>query len=269
MHPLIPNSYRVPLRWARVLFLSLAAGTLGCGSQQKKSDTLTNGSKSSKSESGAKLDRSRCDEKGKQVVTLDANGDGKPDVIKLFITSSQDGNQVNQLVCKQTDLDFDGKMDLIQYYGPNGDVFMDEYSMNYNGKFNGRSFFQDNRKVRAEKDMDFDGKMDYFEYYEGGKIVRVERDKNGDGRIDEWQYFENGRLDRIGYDTTGSGRVDKWERNTEGGLEAVPTPREATPAPAAPANPAAAADAAAAAAAADAASRGVGTTTAKTPPKKK
>jgi len=213
--------------------------------------------KVSSTDFGAKFDRSRCDDQGKQAVTLDANGDGRPDVVKLFVATAQNGQTNQQLVCKQTDLDFDGKMDLVQYYGPGGELFMDEYSMDYSGKFNGRTFFQEGKKVRAEKDMDFDGKPDYFEYYEGGRLVRVERDRNADGKIDEWQYYENGRLDRIGQDTTGSGRVDKWERNPEGGPELPVAQESSAPAGVAtPATAAAAADAAAAAAAASAASRG-------------
>jgi hypothetical protein len=243
---------------ARLLTVGLGFTTLalGCGGKQTPSaGNPTSGMKVSSSEFGAKFDRSRCDDQGKQAVTLDANGDGKPDVVKLFVATVQDGHTTQQLVCKQTDLDFDGKIDLVQYYGPAGDVFMDEYSMDYSGKFNGRTFFQEGKKVRSEKDMDFDGKPDYFEYFEGGKLVRVERDRNADGKIDEWQYYEGGRLDRIGQDTTGSGRVDKWERNPEGGPE-VPVATEGGASPAAaPATPAGAADAAAAAAAASAAAR--------------
>jgi len=230
----------------------------GCGGTQKPTGGTGADLKVGQDDFGAKFDRSRCDDKGKQVVSLDANGDGKPDVIKLFLPANQDGHQVQQLVCKQTDLDFDGKIDLVQYYGPSGELFMDEYSMDYSGKFTGRTFFQDGKKVRAEKDMNFDGKPDYFEFYEGGRLVRVERDRNGDGKVDEWQYYENGRLDRIGFDTTGSGRVDKWERGPEGGAETAPVAQtqEAMPGVATPTTAAAAADAAAAAAAADAASRG-------------
>jgi hypothetical protein len=244
-----------------VLAFLLAALSPACGSKQSTSSTTpVPGPKGAASEVGAKFDRSRCDDQGKQAVTLDANGDGKTDVVKLFIAAMQDGHASQQLVCKQTDLDFDGKMDLVQYYGPGGELFMDEYSMDYSGKFNGRSFFQEGKKVRSEKDMDFDGKPDYFEFYEAGKLVRVERDRNSDGKIDEWQYYEGGRLDRIGWDTTGSGRVDKWERNPEGGPE-LPTAPLATPAaPAAgdatPVTPAGSADAAAAAAAANAAAKG-------------
>ena len=228
--------------------LSIVALAQGCGGQQKPGGTNPSSDlKVSQSDMGAKFDRSRCDDKGKQVVSLDANGDGKPDVIKLFVTVAQDGHTVQQLVCKQTDLDFDGKIDLVQYYGPNGELFMDEYSMNYNGKFNGRTFFQEGKKVRAEKDMDFDGKPDYFEFYEGGKLVRVERDRNGDGKVDEWQYYEGGRLDRIGYDSTGSGRADKWERNPEGGPE-LPVAQESGANAAVPTATAGVTDAAAAAA---------------------
>jgi hypothetical protein len=246
--------HRASTTLARFFSIGVAALVPACGGQQKQLANPSMDLKVSQSDFGAKFDRSRCDDKGKQVVSLDANGDGKPDVIKLFLSASQDGHTVQELVCKQTDLDFDGKIDLVQYYGPGGELFMDEYSMDYSGKFNGRTFYQEGKKVRAEKDMNFDGKPDYFEFYEGGKLVRVERDRSGNGKIDEWQYYEGGHLDRVGYDTTGSGRVDKWERNPEGASE-TPVAQESAAAPAAaPAAPTNA-DTAAAAAAADAASR--------------
>jgi hypothetical protein len=254
-------SNRAPNRTARFLSIGLgiAAVSAGCGGPQTPPAGNPGADlKVSQADFGAKFDRSRCDDRGKQVVSLDDNGDGKPDVVKIFVSATQDGHSVQQLVCKQSDLDFDGKIDLIQYYGPAGDVVMDEYSMDYSGKFNGRTFYQEGKKVRAEKDMNFDGRPDYFEFYEGGKLVRVERDSNGDGKIDEWQYFENGHLDRVGYDTTGSGRVDKWDRNPEGTPEtqvAQTQPAGGGTGVAAPTTEAGAADAAAAAAAAAAASR--------------
>jgi hypothetical protein len=256
MRPLPALPCRTSTNLARFLFIGLGIAALvpACGGQQKQPANPSADLKVSQSDFGAKFDRSRCDDKGKQVVSLDANGDGKPDVIKLFQPGTQDGHTIQQLVCKQTDLDFDGKIDLVQYYGPGGELFMDEYSMDYSGKFNGRTFYQEGKKVRAEKDMNFDGKPDYFEFYEGGKLVRVERDRSGNGKIDEWQYYEGGHLDRIGYDTTGSGRVDKWERNPEGASEGSVAQEGGSAPAAAPAVPTNA-DTAAAAAAADAASR--------------
>ena len=265
MRPLPAPQNRAGASLARFLIvpLCIAAFSPACGGTQNQVANPTMDLKVAQSDFGAKFDRSRCDDKGKQVVSLDANGDGKPDVIKLFQSAAQDGHTVQQLVCKQTDLDFDGKIDLVQYYGPGGELFMDEYSMDYSGKFNGRTFYQEGKKVRAEKDMNFDGKPDYFEFYEGGKLVRVEHDRTGTGKIDEWQYYENGHLDRVGYDTTGSGRVDKWERNPEGATEA-PAAQDSAPAPAAAPAPPANADTAAAAAAADAASRSAPKPTPKT-----
>jgi len=257
MRPFHTTASRASTTIARCLSfgLGLAAVSAGCsGSQMPSPANPGSDVKLAQSDFGAKFDRSRCDDRGKQVVSLDANGDGKADVVKIFVAANQDGHAIQQLVCKQTDLDFDGKIDLIQYYGTAGDLVMDEYSMNYNGKFNGRTFYQEGKKFRAEKDMDFDGKPDYFEFYEGGKLARVERDRNADGKIDEWQYFENGRLDRIGYDSTGSGRVDRWERNPEGVGETA-VAQEGGSGVAVPSTAAGAADAAAAAAAAAAASR--------------
>ena len=190
----------------------------------------------------AKFDRSRCDDRGKQVVSADTNGDGKPDVIKLFTVVDQGGQKVQQLTCRQVDLNHDGKMDIIYTYGPGGMLMAEDFDLDFDGKFDERVYYQDGRKVRMERDMNGDGRPDYVEFFEGGKLVRVERDSNGDGKPDEWQYYENGRLDRIGTDTTGSGRADKWERNPETADAAPEGPASAGKAPAAkgaaPADPA-------------------------------
>jgi len=243
----------------KVLAFSLACcgvglGIAGCGGTTASSPgTATSGLKVSQSDFGAQFDRSRCDDKGKQVVSADTDGDGKPDVIKLFTVTEQGGQKVQQLACRQVDLNHDGKMDIIYSYGPTGLLMTEDFDLDFDGKFDERVYYQEGKKVRMERDMDGDGKPDYVEFYEGGKLVRVERDSNGDGRPDEWQYYENGRLDRIGTDTTGSGRADKWERNPETAEAAPEAAPAAAGAPAAtkgtgPAAPAAAASPAPAAA---------------------
>ena len=77
-------------------------------------------------------------------------------------------------------------------------------------------YYSQGKKVREEMDMNFDQRPDVWKYFEDEKLVRIERDTNNDGRVDEWQYFEGGKLDRIGYDTTGRGKVDRWDRAPEG-----------------------------------------------------
>jgi hypothetical protein len=228
-----------------VLTLSLATcvvafGLSGCGGSKAAAPpgTATSGLKFSQTDFGAQFDRSRCDDKGKQVISADTNGDGKPDVVKLFTVVQQGGQKVQQLACRQVDLNHDGKMDIIYSYGPGGMLMTEDFDLDFDGKFDERVYYQEGKKVRMERDMDGDGKPDYVEFYEGGKLVRIERDTNGDGKPEEWQYYENGRLDRIGMDTTGSGRADKWERNpeaAEAAPAAAPTPAAKSTAPASPA----------------------------------
>ena len=224
----------------------VAIGISGCGDTTTAASpgTASSGLKVSQGDFGAQFDRSRCDDRGKQVVTSDTDGDGKPDVIKLFTLVDQGGQKVQQLACRQVDLNHDGKMDIIYSYGPGGMLMTEDFDLDFDGKFDERVYYQEGTKVRMERDMNGDGKPDYVEFFEGGKLVRVERDSNGDGKPDEWQYYENGRLDRIGIDTTGSGRADKWERNPEAGEAAPAAPaaagahaatKDAAPASSAPA----------------------------------
>ena len=214
---------------------AVALGISGCGGSKAAASpgTASSGLKFSQNDFGAQFDRSRCDDKGKQVVTADTNGDGKPDVIKLFTVVEQGGQKVQQLTCRQVDLNHDGKMDIIYSYGPGGMLMTEDFDLDFDGKFDERVYYQDGKKVRMERDTDGDGKPDYVEFYEGGKLVRIERDSNGDGKPDEWQYYENGRLDRIGTDTTGSGRADKWERNPETAETAPEAPAAGGASPAA------------------------------------
>jgi hypothetical protein len=219
------------LQWVFIPgFLGVAMLGAGCGSSGAAGGTTTaSGMQIPQNEFGARFDKTRCDDKGKQAITADTNGDGKPDIVKLFVTVEQNGQKVQQLACRQVDLNHDARMDIIYQYGAGGALTMEEFDLDFDGKFDERAYYQDGKRVRVERDMDGDGKPDYTEIFEGGRVVRVERDNNGDGKTDEWQYFENGRLDRIGYDTTGSGRVDKWDRNPE---STDATPAEAAPAPA-------------------------------------
>lgn len=199
----------------------LAGAAVGCGGTQKKGAA---GAGSGGIDWGmGNLDRSRCKESGKQVVTADTNQDSKPDVWKFYA----EGGDSQQMVCKQVDLNLDGKVDLVDHYGGDRKVEMSEFDLDFDGRFDQTIFYKDGRKVRSERDMDFDGRPDYVEFYENGRIARVERDSNADGRVDEWQYFDNGRLDRIGYDTKGAGKPDKWDRAPEEAQASAAEPAQA------------------------------------------
>ena len=187
--------------------------------------------------SAPQIDRTKCSDKGKDIVTADTNQDKKPDVWKFFQPTNQGGQQVEILTCKQVDLNHDGKVDIVYYYDDKGvQTTLEEFDLDFDGKFDMTVYYANGKKVREELDTNFDQKPDIFKYYEDEKLVRIERDTNNDGKIDEWQYFEGGKLDRIGYDTAGTGKVDKWDRAPDAD-EAAP-PENGGPAPGtAPATP--------------------------------
>ncbi|HEY3353435.1 MAG TPA: hypothetical protein VGQ83_09315 [Polyangia bacterium] len=181
-------------------------------------------------------DRNRCEGKNNRVVRLTTREDGKPDIWKFYATVSEGGTQIEVLVCKQVDLNHDGKVDIVTYYDQSGRVAKEEIDLDFDGGFDETVFYEAGKLVRKEYDRNHDGKTDEWAYYENEKLARIERDSKGRGRVDVWEYYEAGKLDRIGYDTTGSGSVDRWERAPEEPDEegAAPKPAPAPP-PIAPA----------------------------------
>src|SRR4051812_48633083 len=150
-------------------------------------------------ETGAAVDMTRCDPKGKQVVTADTNADKKSDVTKLYETRDVNGQKVQILACKQVDLNYDDRVDIVYHYDREGTLSFEEFDLDFDGRFDLWTYYQGGKRVREEMDTNYDRRPDFTKYYEGDRLVRVERDTNYDGRVDEWQYFENGKLDRIGY----------------------------------------------------------------------
>ena len=182
------------------------------------------------------VDRAKCNDKDKHVVTADTDGDKKPDSWKFFKTIDVGGQKTEVITCKQVDLNHDGKIDMVNYYDDGGpQIVLEEIDGDFDGKFDFTAYYNQNKRVRDEFDMNFDQRVDLWKYYEEGKLVRIEKDPNNDGKVDEWEYYEGGKLDRIGYDTSGSGRVDQWDRAPEVEEEApggtpAPARRRGTPA---------------------------------------
>jgi hypothetical protein len=192
---------------------AVAGGPLGCGSTPKHAEMV---SATANAPASPLVDRDKCNDKDKHVVTADINQDKKPDVWKFFKTVEIGGQKTEVMTCKQTDLNLDGKIDMVNYYDDTGSqIVLEEIDGDLDGKFDMTVYYNQGKRVRDEIDTNFDQRADVWKYYEDGKLVRIEFDKNNDGKVDEWDYYEAGKLDRIGYDTSGSGRVDRWDRAPE------------------------------------------------------
>jgi hypothetical protein len=201
------------MRKLRTLSVAWAGIVLACSSTQTPAAKGPSEG-ASNLPAGPVVDMTRCDPKASnhRVQNLDTNADGKPDVWKIYGSVNVGGQNQEVLLCKQVDLNHDGKVDELVVYNDNGTRVLERFDLDFDQKFDVTIFYEGGKRVREELDTNFDDKTDVWKFYEGDRLVRVELDRNHDGKVDTWEYFEGGKLDRIGYDTTGSGQVEKWDR---------------------------------------------------------
>jgi hypothetical protein len=103
-------------------------------------------------------------DKDEYKIAVDTNGDGRPDVVKIY--------RGNELVEIDSDRNFNGQVDLVQQY--------------LHGVL-----------VREIHDDDFDGKPEKIEEFKHGKLAIVERDPQERGYIDIVEYYDDsGKLTR-------------------------------------------------------------------------
>ena len=91
--------------------------------------------------------------------TIDKNNDGKPDEWYEY-------NLKGELVWLKKDRNFDGKIDLIEYY-KNGNISVLMEDMNRYGVFDAIIRYDDQgRMITLERDLDKDGKMDRIIHFD-------------------------------------------------------------------------------------------------------
>ena len=149
-----------------------------------------------------------------KVKEFDLNGDKKPDVwVYSVIVKGPDGKDVERVVRKELDINWDGRVDISRTYDENEQLSVEKLDLDFDGKVDQINYFEKGVVVRKERDLTASGKPSLWLFYEKGKLVRKERDTNGDGKVDYWEYWENDQVDRIGEDLDGDGNVDKWTKN--------------------------------------------------------
>lgn len=123
----------------------------------------------------AKRPELSCQRQGaERVETGNWRGDGKNDVVKVFVKSPEGGAKL-ALSCKEVDLNGDGRKDLLVYYDPMGRKQREEFDHDFDGVADLMAFYQEGQLVRQELDVNYDGLLDLVEHYENGRRVRVEK----------------------------------------------------------------------------------------------
>jgi hypothetical protein len=184
---------RIRAPWVSWGVLSIAVAALpalaaaGCGGTEKPGAASAGKVAAKRSES---MEHERCDISGSNVEALDTNGDGKPDIRRVYDGSKHE-------ICRVVDLNHDGKTDLYEYFDASGAI------------------------RRREFCYDDTGDVNAVERYQGGKLVEREYDTTGQHRIDTWDWFDlnapvDGRTGRPAHptrrerDVRGGGVIDQW-----------------------------------------------------------
>jgi hypothetical protein len=160
---------------------------------------------------GEALEHESCDESGNRVEILDTNGDGKPDIRRVFDKSGHE-------LCRVVDLNRDGKPDLYEYFDASGAVRRREFCYDDTGVVNAIEHYEGGRLARREYDTSGQHRIDTWDFFDPGVPMdpktgrpvhpsRRERDRNGDGSVDEWWTWQGDKVS-IARDSNGDGKPD-------------------------------------------------------------
>jgi hypothetical protein len=141
-----------------------------------------------------------CDVQSKSTEQVDANGDGKPEMIRVLSGKGE--------LCRTMDLNFDGRIDRTTFFDESGKERRIESDFDRDGVVDEIAVFEKGVVVEKHRMTTMDGKLDTWEFFKDGKLARTERDENGDGIIDQWWEYPTRGCPLIHVDADGDGRPD-------------------------------------------------------------
>lgn len=204
----------------RVTVALLAAGLALTACKGREGRASSSGGESTEAgDDGGRCPRPDDDPRSLEVSDYDTNGDGKPDVRKVYLVVGDGVDRRIALICREVDLNGDGVKDVVRHYDDEGSTVREESDRNFDGKMDSVTSFDQGQVVFKMLDEDRDGRFETKLVYEDGAVIRIERDVAGREpetfRTDRWEYVEGGRVVRIGVDLDGDGKVDRWDRDIE------------------------------------------------------
>lgn len=187
-----------------VLGVGLCALALACGPQNNGgNNTLNNTDRTARS--GPRVEpmpHEACVGSGGEETQLSVGADRSVPVVEV--------RRGGTLFCRETDANFDGRVDITRFFDDQGRVRRVEDDYDFDGKLDVVATYRDGTIVSDILDTNFDGRTDTWRDYENGRLVRGQRDSNSDGVVDLWEDFdERGNVARTRVDANGDGRPDE------------------------------------------------------------
>jgi hypothetical protein len=182
------------------------------------------------------IEHEACKEAGNRVDALDTNGDGKPDIKRVYSGSQE--------LCRIVDLNGDGKTDMYEYFAADGTVRRREFCYDDTADVNAVEHYEKGHLVAREFDAAGRRRIDTWDTFDPNAQVdpktgrpahplHRERDTSGDGKVDQWWTW-NGNNVTIAVDRTGDGKPDPATAIILGPDNSIQTPPPDTSTPAAP-----------------------------------
>jgi hypothetical protein len=141
-----------------------------------------------------------CDIKSASTEKIDANGDGRPDIFIVREGSHE--------LCRATDLNFDGVIDVYSYFDQNGQLRRRESDYDRDARIDEVAIYKAGQISEKDQSTSVAQKIDTWDFYQAGTLARTERDSNGDGIIDQWWEYPKPGCPLIHSDVNGDGRPD-------------------------------------------------------------
>lgn len=177
---------------------------LGCGPQNNgNASTLSNPRQSRNDGRRAEsMPHEPCVGSGGEETRLSVGTDRPVPVVEV--------RRGGRLFCRETDANFDGRVDITRFFDEQGRVRRVEDDYDFDGKLDVVALYRDGEVNEDVLDTNFDGRTDTWRNYRAGRLATSMRDSNSDGVVDLWEEFdERGTLVRTRLDSNGDGQPDE------------------------------------------------------------
>jgi hypothetical protein len=141
-----------------------------------------------------------CDTSGGGAEKLDANADGRADVVIVRSGGRE--------VCRAVDLNLDGTVDVYSYNDSAGRLRRREYDFDRDGVIDDISTYQAGVITSRQRATLLANRLDTWDFYQNGTLARRERDSDSDAVVDTWWEYPRPGCPMIHTDANEDGRPD-------------------------------------------------------------